>query len=39
MLAEFASVVDAVQCAVAVQKELQSRNSELTESKDLIVRN
>src|SRR5665647_2407946 len=29
MLAEFASVVDAVQCAVAVQKEIQARNIEL----------
>ena len=27
LLAEFASVVDAVQCAVAVQKELQARNA------------
>jgi adenylate cyclase len=26
LLSEFASVVDAVQCAVAVQKELQARN-------------
>ena len=26
MLSEFASVVDAVQCAVTVQKELQARN-------------
>jgi TolB-like protein/class 3 adenylate cyclase len=29
LLAEFTSVVDAVQCAVAVQKELQARNAEL----------
>jgi len=29
LLAEFASVVDAVQCAVAVQKEIQARNDEL----------
>ncbi len=29
VLAEFASVVDAVQCAVGVQRELQSRNAEL----------
>ena len=29
VLAEFASVVDATQCAVAVQKEIQSRNTEL----------
>jgi adenylate cyclase len=32
LLAEFASVVDAVQCAVATQKELQARNSELPEN-------
>jgi class 3 adenylate cyclase len=31
-LAEFSSVVDAVQCAVAVQKELQARNNELPEA-------
>jgi adenylate cyclase len=31
LLAEFASVVDAVQCGVAVQKELQARNAELPE--------
>ncbi len=29
VLAEFASVVDAVQCAVDIQRELQSRNAEL----------
>jgi adenylate cyclase len=29
LLAEFASVVDAVQCAVGVQRELQSRNADL----------
>ena len=29
VLAEFTSVVDGVQCAVAVQKELQARNAEL----------
>ena len=33
VLAEFASVVDAVQCAVAVQKELQARNTELPENR------
>ena len=32
VLAEFSSVVDAVQCAVAVQKELQARNTELPEN-------
>jgi adenylate cyclase len=31
LLAEFASVVDAVQCALAMQKELQARNLELAE--------
>lgn len=30
VLAEFASVVDAVQCAVSIQKEIQSRNAELS---------
>ncbi len=30
ILAEFASVVDAVQCAVSIQKEIQSRNAELS---------
>ena len=30
LLAEFASVVDAVQCAVSVQKEIQARNAELS---------
>jgi adenylate cyclase len=29
LLAKFASMVDAVQCAVATQKELQARNAEL----------
>jgi adenylate cyclase len=32
LLAEFASVVDAVQCGVAVQKEFQARNAELAEN-------
>jgi class 3 adenylate cyclase len=32
LLAEFTSVVDAVQCAVAVQKEIKVRNSELTKT-------
>ena len=31
VLAEFASVVDAVQCGVAVHKEIQARNRELPE--------
>jgi TolB-like protein/class 3 adenylate cyclase len=33
LLAEFVSVVDAVQCAVAVQKEFQARNVEIPESR------
>ena len=33
ILAEFASVVDAVQCAVAAQKEIQARNLELPEAR------
>ena len=33
LLAEFASVVDSVQCAVAVQKEINSRNNELPENR------
>ncbi|MFC1839782.1 adenylate/guanylate cyclase domain-containing protein [Thermodesulfobacteriota bacterium] len=38
ILAEFASVVDAAQCAVAVQKELQSRNQELPENRRMQFR-
>ncbi|RPJ12982.1 MAG: hypothetical protein EHM37_08155 [Deltaproteobacteria bacterium] len=38
LLAEFASVVDAVQCAVAVQKELQARNAELPENRKMMFR-
>ena len=38
LLAEFASVVDAVQCAVAVQKELQARNAELLENRRMLFR-
>ena len=33
LLAEFVSVVDAVQCAVAVQKEIHARNEELPENR------
>ena len=33
LLAEFVSVVDAVQCAVAVQKEIKARNDQLTENR------
>jgi adenylate cyclase len=38
LMAEFASVVDAVQCAVAVQKELQARNSEMPENRRMQFR-
>jgi len=38
LLAEFGSVVDAVQCAVAVQKELQTRNADLPESRRMQFR-
>jgi adenylate cyclase len=38
LLAEFASVVDAVQCAVAVQKEIQARNLELPETRKMRFR-
>jgi adenylate cyclase len=38
VLAEFGSVVDATQCAVAVQKELQARNAELPEKRRMEFR-
>ncbi|MFX0201796.1 MAG: adenylate/guanylate cyclase domain-containing protein [Candidatus Hodarchaeota archaeon] len=38
VLAEFASVVDAVQCAVALQKELKARNAELPENRRMEFR-
>jgi adenylate cyclase len=38
LLAEFASVVDTVQCAVAVQKEIQARNLELPETRRMQFR-
>jgi len=38
LLAEFASVVDAVQCAVAVQKEISARNTELPEDRKMQFR-
>jgi adenylate cyclase len=38
LLAEFNSVVDAVQCAVAAQKELKARNAELREDRRMEFR-
>ncbi|CAB1076056.1 Adenylate cyclase (EC [Olavius algarvensis Delta 1 endosymbiont] len=38
LLAEFASVVDAVQCGVAVQKEIKARNDELPENRRMQFR-
>jgi len=38
MLAEFASVVDAVRCAVEIQKELKTRNAELPENRRMEFR-
>ena len=38
LLAEFISVVDAVQCAVAVQKEVKTRNDELPEDRRMEFR-
>ena len=38
LLAEFVSVVDAVQCAVAVQKEINARNAELPENRRMRFR-
>jgi adenylate cyclase len=38
LLAEFGSVVDAVQCAVSIQKELQTRNAELPENRRMDFR-
>jgi adenylate cyclase len=38
LLAEFVSVVDAVQCAVAVQKEIEARNEELPENRRMQFR-
>jgi adenylate cyclase len=38
LLAEFISVVDAVQCAVAVQKEIKARNGELPENRRMLFR-
>src|SRR6056300_684491 len=38
LLAEFVSVVDAVQCAVAVQKEIKARNDQLPEKRRMQFR-
>ena len=38
LLAEFASVVDAVGCAVAVQRGMVSRNASVPESRRLVLR-
>ena len=38
LLAEFVSVVDAVQCAVAVQKEIKARNDQLPEDRRMKFR-
>ena len=38
ILAEFASVVDAVQCAVAAQNEIKARNAELPENRRMEFR-
>jgi TolB-like protein len=38
LLAEFVSVVDTVQCAVAVQKELKARNDELPANRRMLFR-
>lgn len=38
LLAEFASVVDAVQGAVAIQKELKTQNAQLSEDRKMIFR-
>jgi adenylate cyclase len=38
MLAEFSSVVDAVQCAVAMQNEFETRNAELAENRRMAFR-
>jgi len=38
LMAEFASVVDAVECAVEIQKELKTRNAELPENRRMEFR-
>lgn len=38
LLAEFASVVDAVQCAVAIQEQIRLRNADLPEERRIVYR-
>ena len=38
LLAEFASAVDAVQCAIIVQKEIKTRNEKLPENRKMLFR-
>jgi adenylate cyclase len=38
VLAEFSSVVDAVECAVDIQKELKAKNEELPENRKMVFR-
>src|SRR5512147_1253137 len=38
VLAEFGSVLDAVECAVGIQKELKARNAELSENRRMEFR-
>jgi adenylate cyclase len=38
LLADFTSVVDAVQCAVEIQRELEQRNSDLPDEKKMVFR-
>jgi len=38
LLAEFASVVDAVECAVEIQEELKAKNDELSENRRMLFR-
>src|SRR5262245_15180232 len=38
VLAEFSSVVDAVQCAISIQRELQSRNADLPDARRMRFR-
>jgi adenylate cyclase len=37
LLAEFVSVVDAVRCAVEIQKELKTRNAEAYSSRSIVA--